>query len=142
MNETKNSKKIPPSDISAEKTASNVISQQWQSISVPLHHPEILKKFAELNPDYPERILIMVETEQKHKHALEKEELQQNANSISKIFFERCLGQIFAFIIAIIGLFAGLFSILKGYSISGTILSGGTILSLVYTFIQSSRKHQ
>jgi len=51
------------------KVAEVKISQQIK-ISSPLPPPEVLKKYAEINPSFPDRLFKMVEREQKHRHLI------------------------------------------------------------------------
>ena len=65
---------------------------QQQLYSGPLPHPDILKGFKEINPDYPDRILKMAEN-----HAdceIRNQDKIYSANSISLI-----LGQVLTFLL-------------------------------------------
>ena len=80
-----------------EKTDKAIISQKEIAIyQGQFPHPDILKGFSEIIPDMPERILKMAEA---HNEADIK---TKNRNSLSLI-----LGQVFTFLIMIIGLVFG-----------------------------------
>ena len=46
------------------------ISQQIAIISSPLPPPEVLEKYAEIDPSLPDRLVKMIEKEQKHRHLI------------------------------------------------------------------------
>ena len=77
----------------------------------------------------------MAESEQAHRHEMEKSSLGFEEKIANKDFFERRLGQIFALIIAIIMMSYGFYLVLNGHPVAGTIFSGTCLVSLVTVFI-------
>lgn len=106
---------------------------QQQLYSGPLPHPDILKGFKEINPDYPDRILKMAEN-----HAdceIRNQDKIYSANSISLI-----LGQVLTFLLGISGIVSGVVLALKGLSAPAitAIISG--FAPIVISAIQNIKK--
>jgi len=99
----------------------------------PLPHPDLLAKYNEIIPDGANRIMTMAEKQQDHRSALEnlavRAQLQQSAK-----------GQIFGFIISIIGLAISVSCILTGHELGGSILGGGGLLGLVSVFVYGKQR--
>lgn len=98
------------------------------SFSGPIPPPELLKGYNEVIKDGAERIVIMAEKQSSHRMQLEdhaiKEELKQSR-----------LGQVFGFILGIVGLvLAAILAILDHEAIAG-IFGTTTILGLVTVFV-------
>lgn len=98
------------------------------SFSGPIPPPELLKGYNEVVKDGAERIVIMAEKQSNHRMQLEdhaiKEELKQSR-----------LGQVFGFILGIVGLvLAAILAILDHEAIAG-IFGTTTILGLVTVFV-------
>ena len=89
-------------------------------------------------PGLGDEILGLIKTEGEYRRSLQK-------SIINKDFFERIMGQIFAFIISLAFLFVSASLIREGHPVSGTILGGSSLVSLVTAFImgrkESSRKN-
>lgn len=82
---------------------------QGQLYNGPIPHPDILKGFAEISPDYPERIMKMAE---EHSKANIKE---QNRTSLSNALAP-IIGQFITLIIFLSGLTSGIILAVKGIS--------------------------
>ncbi|HQK41836.1 MAG TPA: DUF2335 domain-containing protein [bacterium] len=98
------------------------------SFSGPIPPPELLKGYNEVVKDGAERIVVMAEKQSNHRMQLEdhaiKEELKQSR-----------LGQVFGFILGIVGLvLAAILAILDHEAIAG-IFGTTTILGLVTVFV-------
>lgn len=98
------------------------------SFSGPIPPPELLKGYNEVVKDGAERIFIMAEKQSNHRMQLEdhaiKEELKQSR-----------LGQVFGFILGIVGLvLAAILAILDHEAIAG-IFGTTTIVGLVTVFV-------
>ena len=96
----------PPSTAKSETSNTNITVTKQSLYSGPLPHPDLLKKFKEIDESYPERIFKMTERYQEADvKALDR---TSRANFIVPI-----LGQVFTLIIALSGIGAGVFLALK-----------------------------
>ena len=82
--------------------------------SGPLPHPDHLKKYDEIYPGAAQIILSSFEKQSDHRRALEKKVINSNIKN------ER-IGQIFAFILAILVIWIGGFLIYLGKNIAGLV---------------------
>lgn len=99
--------------------------------------PLSFEQYNKALPGAAERILIMAEAEQKHRHTLELAEAT-NRNTMMQ---ERTRGQWMAYSIAVILPCLGAWLISNGYSITGTILGAAGIIPVIYAFVPS-KKHK
>jgi uncharacterized membrane protein len=108
---------------------------QSSMYSGPIPPPEVLAKYNEIVQGAAERILKMAENQQNHRIELEKHVIKSQQRQSS-------IGQLFAIIIGIVGLFAGTYAVLQGHDIAGAALGGATLVSLVTAFLKgrSSQK--
>ena len=106
----------------------------------PIPPASEMEGYKSVDPSFPDRILKMAESEQAHRHEMEKNSLSFEEKIANKDFFERRLGQIFALIIAIIMISCGSYLVLKEHPIAGTIFSGTCLVSLVTVFIVGRSK--
>lgn len=106
------------------------------SFQGPLPPPGMLRQYDEVAPGTAERIIAMAESEQRHRH---KEDVRINSANVvlSRVnAAEMLLGQIFAFIIAMGGLWTGKELIVGGHVLAGSIFSGAVLVALVAVFIK------
>ena len=108
-------------------------SQYETVFSGPLPPPEILEKYEQILPGAAERILSMAETQSKHRISLEGRVIDADITNSKR-------GLIFGFIIGLVGIGGGIYSIYLGHVISGSLLTGGALASLVGTFVYGSHK--
>ena len=98
------------------------------SFSGPIPPPEVLKGYNEILEDGAERIFLMTENQSKHRMELEshaiREELRQSGR-----------GQVFGFILGIIGLALTTALALLGHETIAGIFGTTTILGLVTVFV-------
>ncbi len=95
----------------------------------PLPHPEILRAYGSINPDFPERILVMAENQAAHRQSLEKWTVKFDILS-------SYIGLFFAFIIVMTTLGGGIYLILSGHNVYGlgsiiTALIGATSVFII-----------
>jgi uncharacterized membrane protein len=102
----------------------------------PLPSPLSFEQYNNALPGAAERIMIMAEIEQKHRHSLELAEAA-NRNTMMK---ERSRGQWMAYSIALVLPCLGASLIFSGFSITGTILGAAGIIPVIYAFVPS-KKH-
>lgn len=113
-----------------EAVGSIVISAtSEESFSGPIPHPETLKKYIQINPKFGNKIFEMAEAEATHRRTCDRKLLDLQSR-----------GQIFAFIIALGLVGAGIVSILHGQTGSSVTIFGGTILGLVALFFTGPRQ--
>jgi uncharacterized membrane protein len=112
--------------------------------SGPLPRPEDLKVYNEIIPNAAERILRMAEENAKHRHQLEKFELETEAGlAKSAIKIESrnsLLGLLFAFIICILAIGGGIYTAIIGAHLAGSFISIAALTSLVGAFIVGSKQ--
>lgn len=107
------------------------------SYSGPLPLSSELKNYEMIVPGAGERILKMAETESAHRHKIELDVMTANIMLANKKANERLIGQIFALIIAITCIGAGIWFIALGKSLAGTIFSGSGLFSVLAVFYSS-----
>lgn len=111
-----------------------------QSISVPLHHPDFMKKFKEVDPTFPERILQMTEAEMLKQHSNEDRKIKMEEKKLNHTIIETYIGLFCAFIFAILVFCGSIYLIKSGFTIIGGIISWSVLASIVYAFIQGRNK--
>lgn len=108
---------------------------QASSFSGPIPPPQILKGYNEVVKNGAERIVVMAEKQSSHRMQLEdhavKEELKQSR-----------LGQVFGFILGIVGLGLATTLALLGHEAIAGIFGTTTILGLVTVFVLGKRAQQ
>lgn len=106
-----------------------------QEYSGPLPPPDAIQKYDEIIPNGAERIMAMAEKQSEHRQQLEKKALDTDSrNSL--------LGVIFAFILGLLTIVAGVIVILTGHSWPGTILGSAGLVGLVSVFIYGTRERR
>ncbi len=112
----------------------NTIITRHQEIffAGPLPHPDILKKFDEVFPGAAEIIIKMANSQATHRQELEKK-------AINSDICNSRLGLWFGFIIGITGIILGAFIVYMGQVIAGSVISFGTLASLVGVFVYGSQ---
>ncbi len=101
----------------------------------PLPHPDHLKKYDEVCPGAAEKIVSAFISQSKHRMELETKVVDSNIKNEKR-------GQVFAFIIALIGIGAGILLLVIGKEISGFAAFFGTLASLTAVFIVGKKKTQ
>lgn len=101
--------------------------------SGPIPHPETLQQYNDIIPEGAERIMRMAENQQAHRIEMEKTVIRRQS-------FQSLLGQIFGFLIGILGISWGGYLALHGREWTGVTIAGGTVISLVSVFVIGKRK--
>jgi uncharacterized membrane protein len=107
--------------------------QRLEMYSGPLPHPDLLKRYQDIVPDAPERILKMAEKQTEHRIAIEKKVIDGN------IWNER-LGVIAGFFVCIYALYLGTKILLSGHEGLGFAAIITPLASLVGVFIYTKYK--
>jgi uncharacterized membrane protein len=103
--------------------------------SGPLPQPADLEKYNAIVPGAAERILTMAEHQAVHRQELEKKVVYSGSR-------DSLLGLIFGFVIAIGTVGSGVYYVLNGHDVSGTIVSGTGLCGLVGVFVYGSRQRR
>lgn len=103
--------------------------------SGPLPDPQSLSSYDQLIPNGADRIMKMAEKQQDHRMRIER-------TAIGRQTFQSFIGQIFGFLIGLSGIGSGTFLAYNGFTTVGTVIAGGTVVSLVSVFVigRKSRK--
>ena len=96
----------------------------------PIPHPEILKKYDELDPGAAKLIIENGVNESVHRRDMEKRLLEKKINDKKR-------GQYLGFLIGLVVIVAGTYLIYANHPITGTLLSGTSLLGLVGSFLSS-----
>lgn len=94
----------------------------------PIPHPNILKGLKDIDEKFPERVFIMAEKEQAHRHEMDIK-LIKNHSFMSKT------GLIFGFLIAILCIGAGLYLVISDKSVKGFTLILTPIAGIIASFM-------
>jgi uncharacterized membrane protein len=105
---------------------------ELQSHSGPLPAPEQLQKYEEVYPGTAERIIVMAEKQSDHRRALERKMVRSASR-------DSLCGIVSAFVLCALSLVFSFFLIRSGYQVSGTIIGGVGITSLVTVFVYGTR---
>jgi len=132
---SKNIEKLSDVEVVEEIKKEVLISiENSESIhSGPIPSPEALQKYNEIIPEGAHRIMKMAENQSEHRISIEKTVIKSQINQ-SK------LGQILAFIVALVCLFVSWDLAKSGHEAVASIVGGATIIGLVTTFIYGKRK--
>ncbi len=106
---------------------------QARQFSGPIPPPEMLDQYASVDPEFPDRIITMAESQQQHRQNMESGALNAATNIEKK-------GQIYAFTVSISIIAAALYLIASGKEIYGTIFVGCTLIGLASVFITGRKK--
>jgi uncharacterized membrane protein len=94
----------------------------------PLPDPQELAAYNTIIPNGADRMMKMAESQSEHR-------IKMEALVIGSQQKQTTLGQVFALIIALFGISAGVFSGVKGEPELGGVVAGGTVVSIVSAFI-------
>jgi len=103
------------------------------SYSGPVPHPDILKEYTQINPDFAQTIIQMSIDEQFYAHSRDK-------MIIEKSFESKKRGQNFALVIAVVAIVGGITCILFDHEIAGGVVSGVGLTGLVAEFLGKLKK--
>lgn len=117
------------------KLFSTTVSIQQRTHSGPLPDAETLAQYNSIIPNGADRIMTMAEKQQDHRINIEKTVIKSQNN-------QSVLGQVFGLIIGIFGIICGTFLAYSGESQVGSIIAGGTVISLVTVFVIGKRKQK
>lgn len=105
----------------------------------PLPPPDVLQRYEEIHPGTAERILQQFERETQHRHGIEQKLVDAQLEVQRAEIPAFRLGQIFAFIIAVVGLVAAAYCVSTapsaGHAWAGAGIAGISLATLAGVFI-------
>ncbi len=94
----------------------------------PVPPPELLAAYEKVQTGFAERIVRMAESEQAHRHAIERAVVDGS-------FSEARRGQRYGLSIGVIAIIAGAVTAAMGGEVPGAIIGGGGVIGLVSVFV-------
>ncbi|MBC2855469.1 DUF2335 domain-containing protein [Cetobacterium sp. 2A] len=137
---TKHQKSMQASGKSDNGQEMKVVHQE--AYQGPLPHPDLLKKFEDITPGAAERILLMAEKEQQHRHQLENEILIKESENIKNEIELKGRGLIFGFLLALLIIIAGVYLLIFNKSLEGFSLILGSIAMIITPFFFNKTNNQ
>ncbi len=101
--------------------------------SAPLPEPSELAAYNAIIPNAADRIMRMAEAQSAHRIEIEKIVIGGQKNQAFR-------GQLFGLLIGMAGIVASTYAAIHGQPVFAGVLGGGTLVSLVYAFVQSKEK--
>lgn len=107
--------------------------------SGPIPPPALMKEYAEIDPEFPRRFIEIFEKQQAHDHEVENAVISNNREIIlnNQDFLKR--GQVFGFVLALVGLIGGLLASFLGSPLAGSIIGAGGLALLAGVFVYSRK---
>ena len=103
--------------------------------SAPLPEPSELAVYNQIIPNGADRIMKMAEAQTAHRIEIEKTVIYSQKNQAFR-------GQVFGLIVGLGGLSLATFAAMNGHDWFGGAVGSGTLVSLVYVFVQSREKQE
>ena len=123
---------VPPQPKASPRHRRLDVDWQESRYASPLPSPDDLKRYKELLPDAPERLLAAGEREQKHRHMLEERLVSIDESATPKFYDGQRRGH---FISLVLGGFYEtimLVAVLKGYALEGIVGAAAGIGAMVW----------
>lgn len=108
--------------------------------SGPLPHPEIMRQYNEIHPDFADRIIAGWENETNHRHKLEEQAIASEIKTEQAISGDVKRGQWLAFFLSIGFLCVGGFLTYNDKQIAGVIFGSSGFLGIVVAFLNTAFK--
>lgn len=108
--------------------------------SGPLPDPQTFSVYERITPGAGDRILKMAENEQAHRHKVEMLLAEATARDTAEERREIRRSQWLAWFVAILIICIGAWLIHNGNPISGSLITGGTLLGIVSAFLRQNRR--
>lgn len=110
-----------------------VVQAVSQHFSGPVPPPHILGEYDQIQKGLAERIVVMAEKEQAHRHEIEEKALQASIGAEKR-------GQKYAYVLSLLILLGSIGLIYAGENIAGSLLAGSTLVGLAYVFITGRKQ--
>jgi uncharacterized membrane protein len=104
-----------------------------------LPSPEVLEKYKQIDPEFPERLLAMAEGDLKAKQDDQRAKREMELESLRSDYAYRRLGQILGFAIGLAAIVAGSVTAVQGAEWAGLAIGGGGVIGLVSVFVIGRR---
>ena len=130
-NKSQNKPSTKPS-APAQRQQAQTGPQVKAEFSGPLPPPDVLEKYERVSPGAAERIIAMVETQNSHRHELEKSLVNNGCKQASK-------GQNCAVTLGALAIIFGAIAGVSGAQWTGSVIGGLVVVGLVSAFIRSRR---
>ena len=128
--------------LAARKQSSQQVQTTVQGTftSMPLYHPELLKRYYEINPEFAERMMAMGEKEQESRIAERSEiiEMEKKKRSASTSLTKLGLYCGLFFGLCILGLISYVSTIRTGYAVSIALISAMGVLIAIFVLGKKS----
>ncbi len=111
------------------------IEQSLTAWEGPLPPPSVLKEFADISPDFPERIMKSFEAQMSHRQDLERLTIRSDVERSSR-------GQWFGLIIMLAGLAVAAYVVREGESVFGFLTALAFLVGQVGTFVYGTRSQK
>ena len=102
--------------------------QRFELRQIPMHAPENLEKYAEIDPNFPERVLLAFEAEGQHRRK-QQERMARNE------FFLNIFKLVLAFMAVLCVLGVGCFYLLHDAATQGAGIIGAVVVALALAFL-------
>ena len=122
---------IPPKSPQQQpqkKTETTKAVVQKQEFSGPLPPPNTLGHYEQIHPGAADRIIAMAESQSVHRQELEKFVVTGNIKQALR-------GQVFGLIVGLTAIIGGVYCVIRGYTIGGSVIGGGGLTGLVSVFV-------
>ncbi len=129
---------VPVAEVVAPGTKTTVAEVVASQYSGPLPHPEMMRQYNEIHPDFADRIIASWEKETDHRHKLESMAVQSEIDKEKTISSDVKRGQWLAFWLAIGFLGAGSFLVYSGYQITGAFFGATGFIGIVLAFLNTA----
>ena len=129
-----------PQKIPAQHPRIHVNHVQASTFSGPLPPPDIMEGYNNIVPNAAERIITVFESEVKHRHDLERAQVDDEKQDRIRAHRLILLGQVMGFILAVAFIVSGTFLIFHDKQVSGTIVSTTAMLGIIAAFLNSHKK--
>ncbi|MCI1277617.1 MAG: DUF2335 domain-containing protein [Nitrospira sp.] len=123
--------RTPPQQDELAPASSKVVTSSHKTtlaFSGPLPPPNILAGYNNIVPGAAERIIAIAEGEASHQRGMEQ-------LAVQRTFDERRLGQIFGFLMGVMGLSVAAFLAHYGHEVTASVIGGTTVVGLVTVFV-------
>jgi uncharacterized membrane protein len=108
----------------------------------PLPDPDTLARYEQAMPGLAAHIVQSQKEESEHRRGLEKRFLDAQIDDAKAYRAIESRGQLFALIVSVVTISAGVAIVISGHPIAGTGLSGGTIVALTGLFIYGRTREE
>lgn len=111
-----------------------------QAYQGPIPPPAHLEQFEALIPGAAERIIKMAEQEADQRHYIEKLDADINNRAMGKAFTEQRIGQICAFLLALMAISGSIYCAAIGATAIGCVLGGSSVMAVISAFLSKNKQ--